>query len=98
MSICCPHSIHSANHGSTYPRVPCFGEAVVASDMPEPCEFLSINSCQKKFLWAFQEVDLPQYLVFGLVLQVKDVEKFPQAFVLKSRDLFLRVNTQGPWL
>ena len=27
-----------------------FGEAVVARDMPEPCEFPSFDSCQKKFL------------------------------------------------
>ena len=27
----------------------CFGKAVVASDMPEPCEFLSLDSCQKTF-------------------------------------------------
>ena len=26
-----------------------FGEAVVACDMPEPCEFLSFDSYQKKF-------------------------------------------------
>ena len=27
-----------------------FGEAVVACDMPEPCEFPSLESCQKRFL------------------------------------------------
>ena len=27
-----------------------FGETVVACDMPEPCEFLSLASCQKKLL------------------------------------------------
>ena len=27
-----------------------FGEAVVICDMPEPCKFLSIDSCQKRFL------------------------------------------------
>ena len=27
----------------------CFGEAVVARDMPEPCKFPSLESCQKKF-------------------------------------------------
>ena len=34
------------------------GEAVVACDMPEPCEFPSLDSCQKRFLWAHKEVDL----------------------------------------
>ena len=28
-----------------------FGEAVVACDMPEPCDFPSLGSCQKRFLW-----------------------------------------------
>ena len=28
-----------------------FGEAVVACDMPKPCKFLSLDSCQKRFLW-----------------------------------------------
>ena len=27
-----------------------FGEAVVACDMPEPCKFLFLDSCQKRFL------------------------------------------------
>ena len=27
-----------------------FGEAVVACDVPEPCKFPSLDSCQKKFL------------------------------------------------
>ena len=26
-----------------------FGEAVVACDMPEPCKFLSLDRCQKRF-------------------------------------------------
>ena len=28
-----------------------FGKAVVACDMPEPCEFPSLDRCQKWFLW-----------------------------------------------
>ena len=27
-----------------------FGEVVMACDMPEPCRFLPLYSCQKKFL------------------------------------------------
>ena len=28
-----------------------FEEAVVTCDMPEPCQFPSLDSCQKRFLW-----------------------------------------------
>ena len=35
-----------------------FGEAVVACDMPETCEFPSLDSCQKRFLWTHNRVDL----------------------------------------
>ena len=34
------------------------GEAVMARDMSEPSEFPSLDSCQKRFLWAHEEVDL----------------------------------------
>ena len=34
------------------------GEAVVAWDIPELCEFLSLNGCQERFMWAHKEVDL----------------------------------------
>ena len=56
-----------------------FGEAVVACDMPEPCEFPSIDSCQKRFLWTHKGVDLASHPVIGLVLQVGDAETFPKA-------------------
>ena len=35
-----------------------FGEAVVACDMPEPCKFPSLDSCQKKFLWTHKGFNL----------------------------------------
>ena len=35
-----------------------FLEAVVARDMPKPCEFPSLDSCQKRFLLAHMAVDL----------------------------------------
>ena len=47
-----------------------FGEAVVLDDMPEPCQFLSLDSCQKRFLWAHAEVDLVPHPAVGPVLQV----------------------------
>ena len=54
-----------------------FGEAVVAYDLPEPCKFLSLDGCQKRFLWSLKEVDLALHPVTGFVLQVRDAEKFP---------------------
>ena len=42
-----------------------FGEAVVACDMSEPCKFPSLDSCQKRFLWAHEEVDLALHPVVG---------------------------------
>ena len=44
-----------------------FGEAVVACDMPEPCRFPSLDSCQKRFLWTHKEADLAPQPVVGLV-------------------------------
>ena len=34
-------------------------------DMPEPCEFPSLDSCQKRFLWTHKEVDHAPHPVFG---------------------------------
>ena len=39
-----------------------FGETVEACDMPEPCRFLSLDSCQKRFLGTHKEVDLAPLL------------------------------------
>ena len=66
-----------------------FGEAVVACDTPEPCKFPSLDSCQKRSLWTLKEVDLARHPVTGLVLQVRDAEKFPQAL-----DPFFRASEQ----
>ena len=46
-----------------------FGEAVMVCDMPKPCKFPSLDSCQKRFLWTHKEVDLALHQVVGLVLQ-----------------------------
>ena len=73
----------------------------VTCDMPKPCEFPSADSCQKRFLLANKEVDHVPHpcAAVGLVLQVEDGEKFPQAPDLESLDPFLRVsNYQGPRL
>ena len=59
-----------------------FGEAVVACDMPEPCQISSVGSCQKRSVWTHKEVDLAPHPVVGFVLQVGDAEKFSQALGL----------------
>ena len=39
--------------------------------MPEPCEFPSLDSCQKRFLWAHKVVDFAQLPVVRLVEPVE---------------------------
>ena len=45
-----------------------------------------------------KEFDLAPHPVVGLVLQVGDAEKFPQALGLESLDPFLRVSNHGLYL
>ena len=52
---------------------------VVACDNPEPCKFLSLASCQKRFLRTHMGINLVPHPVVGLVLQEGDAEKVPQA-------------------
>ena len=52
-------------------------ETVVVCDMPEPCEYLSPDSCPRRFLWDLEKVDLALRPVVGLLLQVGNAEKFP---------------------
>ena len=73
-----------------------FGEAVAACDTPKPCKFPSLDIYQKGLLWAHKEVDLAPHQVVGLVLQVRDAEKFPQALVFEGLLLFFTVSKQGP--
>ena len=56
--------------------------------MPEPCTFPTLDSCQKRFLWTHKEVDLAPHPIVGLVLQVGDAEKFPDALGFESLDPF----------
>ena len=72
-----------------------FEEAVVACDSPEPFKFPSLDSCQKRFLWTHKEFDFAWHPVIGLVFQVEDAEKFPQALGFESLDPFFRVSRQG---
>ena len=82
-------SFFSADRGVAHPPTRFFffffEEAVVTRAMTEPCKFPSLDSCQKKFLWTHKEVDLALHTVIGLVLQVRDTEKFPQAHGLECK-------------
>ena len=59
-------------------------EAVVECDMPKPCKFPSLDSCQKRFQWTNKEVDLAPHPVVGLVLEVGDAGKFTHALGSKA--------------
>ena len=67
----------------------------MACDMPEPCKFPSLYSCQKMFLWTYKETDSVLHPVIVLVLHVMDAQKFPQALGFESLDPYLRVSKQG---
>ena len=69
----------------------------MACDMPELCKFPSPDSCQKRFLWSHKEVDLAPHPVAGLVLQVRDADRFPRALGFESLGPFSRVSEQGPY-
>ena len=56
----------------------------MACDMPGPCKFPFLDSCQKRFLWTHKEVDLALHPVVGLVLQKGDTEMFPHALGFRS--------------
>ena len=64
--------------------------------MPKPCNVSSLDIYQKRFPWTHKEVDLAHPVV-GLVHQVGDREKFPQALGFESLDLFFRVSKQDPF-
>ena len=66
------------------------GEAVMASDMPEPCKFPSLDSCQKRFKWNRREVALAPHPVVCLVLHVGDSDKFPHALDFESLGPFFQ--------
>ena len=62
----------------------------MACDVPEPCKFLSLDSCQERFLWTHKKVDLAHPPVVALVLQEGDAEKLCQGLVFDSLDPFLK--------
>ena len=64
-----------------------FGESVLACYMPEPCQFPSLDSCQKRFLWTHGEAVLIPQSVVGLVLKKGDGENFSHALGFERLDL-----------
>ena len=68
----------------------------MAPETPEPCKFPSLDSRQKRILWTHKGAVLAPHPVVGLVLQVGDAEKFPQALGFESLDPSFRVSEQGP--
>ena len=68
-----------------------FGEAVVAN---KQFKFPSLDSYQKRLLWTQKEVDFAPHSVVGLVLQIGDAEKFPQALGFQSLVLFFFFQSQ----
>ena len=63
-----------------------FGEVVVAYDRSEPCKFPSHDRCQERFLWTRKETDLAPHPVDGLMLQVGNAKKIPQALGFENLD------------
>ena len=66
----------------------------MVSDMPELCKFLSLDSCQKSFLWTHKKVLAP-YLVIGLMLQVGEAVTFPKALGFESLGPFFQNQRAG---
>ena len=67
----------------------------MAYDTPNSCQLPSLDSCQKRFLWAHKDADLVQHPAIGLVHRVGDVEKFPQAIGLESLDPFQQAGSMS---
>ena len=67
----------------------------MACDMPDPCKFLSLDNCQKRFLWTHRGVDPTPHTVVGLVLEGGGTEKSPHALGFERLDPFFRVGKQG---
>ena len=67
----------------------------MARNILEPCNPLSLDSCQKSSLWVHKEIDLAPHPVIVLMLQVGDAEKFPQALGLRSLDLSSQSELAG---
>ena len=56
---------------------------------------LNHDTCQRS-MWTHEGADFAPHPVIGLVLQVGDAEKFPQALGFEGLDPFLGVSKQCP--
>ena len=56
----------------------------------------SLKMFLKRLPWTRSEVDHAPHPVVGLVLQVRDAEKFPHAVGFEGLDHLFRVSQQGP--
>ena len=65
---------------------------------PNQTSFRLLTIAKKRFLRTNKEVDLAPHPVVGLVLQVGEAEKLPQALGLESLDPFLGAGQQDPCL
>ena len=95
---CCLSSISFAYHSIAHPsRCPegWFGETDLACDMPKPCKFPSLDNCQKRFLQTHKKADIALHPVVGLVLEIRDAQKSPQALRFKSLDPFFQSQHAG---
>ena len=91
-----PVQVESTSVGSWQILWTCMGmNTTLPSSTSRHASFRLFDSCQKRFLWANKEVDLAPRPVVGLVLQVGDTEKFPQALRLKSLDPFAQSQQVG---
>ena len=68
----------------------------MACDVPEPCKFPSLDSCQKRFLWTHKGVDLAPHPVVKSCAPSRRCGEFPQAFSFEGLDPCLRISKQGP--
>ena len=76
---------HSVAHCPSSPKDDSV-EAITVCDMPEPCKFPSLDSCEKRFLWTQKEAELAPHPVISLVLPVGDTEKFCHVHGFESLD------------
>ena len=74
-----------------------FGEAVVAYDTPKLCRFLSLDSCQKKFLWTYKDVDLaPHHSRWCCAPSETNGKVFSCTWFWKPGSFLFRFSWQGP--
>ena len=69
-----------------------FGEGVVPHDVAKPRQLPSPDGCQEKFLGTHEAPEQAPHTVTGVVLSVRNAERFPQASGLQCLDSSLVVR------